>query len=237
MTGAARRIGAMVARTLQREGATVVIHYKDSGDEAKALQAELNAQRQGSCLLLQADLLATAQFPQLISALVEQTGRLDILINNASSFYPTPLGSIQEQQWEDLMGTNLKAPLFLSQAALPYLRQYQGVIINMADVHGLRPLPEFSVYCTAKAGLIMLTQVLARELGPSIRVNGIAPGAILWPERPISEGQRAELLAKTALERMGSPEDIARTVLFLVRDAPYITGQVIAVDGGRLLNH
>lgn len=237
MTGAARRIGAMVARTLQREGATVVIHYKDSGDEAKALQAELNAQRQGSCLLLQADLLATAQFPQLISALVEQTGRLDILINNASSFYPTPLGSIQEQQWEDLMGTNLKAPLFLSQAALPYLRQSQGVIINMADVHGLRPLPEFSVYCTAKAGLIMLTQVLARELGPSIRVNGIAPGAILWPERPISEGQRAELLAKTALERMGSPEDIARTVLFLVRDAPYITGQVIAVDGGRLLNH
>lgn len=237
MTGAARRIGAMVARTLQREGATVVIHYKDSGDEAKALQAELNAQRQGSCLLLQADLLVTAQFPQLISALVEQTGRLDILINNASSFYPTPLGSIQEQQWEDLMGTNLKAPLFLSQAALPYLRQYQGVIINMADVHGLRPLPEFSVYCTAKAGLIMLTQVLARELGPSIRVNGIAPGAILWPERPISEGQRAELLAKTALERMGSPEDIARTVLFLVRDAPYITGQVIAVDGGRLLNH
>ncbi|WP_078922945.1 pteridine reductase [Thiothrix eikelboomii] len=237
MTGAARRIGAMVARTLQREGATVVIHYKDSGDEAKALQAELNAQRQGSCLLLQADLLATAQFPQLISALVEQTGRLDILINNASSFYPTPLGSIQEQQWEDLMGTNLKAPLFLSQAALPYLRQSQGVIINMADVHGLRPLPEFSVYCTAKAGLIMLTQVLARELGPSIRVNGIAPGAILWPERPISEDQRAELLAKTALERMGSPEDIARTVLFLVRDAPYITGQVIAVDGGRLLNH
>ena len=237
VTGAARRIGAMVARTLHAEGATVVIHYKDSDDAAKALQAELNAQRLGSCRLLQADLLATAQFPQLISALVEQTGRLDILINNASSFYPTPLGSLQEQQWEDLIGTNLKAPLFLSQAVLPYLRQSQGVIINMADVHGLRPLPEFSVYCTAKAGLIMLTQVLARELGPSIRVNGIAPGAILWPERPISEEQRTELLAKTALERMGSPEDIARTVLFLVRDAPYITGQVLAVDGGRLLNH
>lgn len=237
VTGAARRIGAMVARTLHAEGATVVIHYKDSDDAAKALQAELSAQRLGSCRLLQADLLATAQFPQLISALVEQTGRLDILINNASSFYPTPLGSIQEQQWEDLIGTNLKAPLFLSQAALPYLRQSQGVIINMADVHGLRPLPEFSVYCTAKAGLIMLTQVLARELGPSIRVNGIAPGAILWPERPLNEEQRTELLAKTALERMGSPEDIARTVLFLVRDAPYITGQVLAVDGGRLLNH
>lgn len=227
----------MIARTLQREGATVVIHYKDSVDEAKALHTELNAQRVDSCLLLQADLLATKNFSKLINSLVEQTDRLDILINNASSFYPTPLGSIQEQQWDDLMGTNLKVPLFLSQAVLPHLQQSKGVIINLADVHGLRPLPEFSVYCTAKAGLIMLTQVLARELGPCIRVNGIAPGAILWPERPIGEDQRTELLAKTALERMGSPEDIARTVLFLVRDAPYITGQVIAVDGGRLLNH
>lgn len=237
ITGASRRIGAMIARTLQREGATVVIHYKDSVDEAKALHAELNAQRVDSCLLLQADLLATKNFSKLINSLVEQTDRLDILINNASSFYPTPLGSIQEQQWDDLMGTNLKVPLFLSQAVLPHLQQSKGVIINLADVHGLRPLPEFSVYCTAKAGLIMLTQVLARELGPCIRVNGIAPGAILWPERPIGEDQRTELLAKTALERMGSPEDIARTVLFLVRDALYITGQVIAVDGGRLLNH
>lgn len=237
ITGAARRIGATVARALHREGATVVLHYKASAIEAKALQAELNALRADSCFLLQADLLATEQFPNLISRLVEQTGRLDVLINNASSFYPTPLGSIQEQQWEDLIGTNLKAPLFLSQAALPYLRQSHGTIINIADVHGLRPLPEFSVYCTAKAGLIMLTQVLARELGPQIRVNGIAPGAILWPERPISEEQRTELLAKTALERMGSPEDIARTVLFLVQDASYMTGQVIAVDGGRLLNH
>lgn len=237
MTGAARRIGATVARALHREGATVVLHYKASAAEAKALQAELNALRVDSCFLLQADLLATEQFPNLISRLVEQTGRLDVLINNASSFYPTPLGSIQEQQWEDLIGTNLKAPLFLSQAALPYLRQSHGTIINIADVHGLRPLPEFSVYCTAKAGLIMLTQVLARELGPQIRVNGIAPGAILWPERPMSEEQRTELLAKTALERLGSPEDIARTVLFLVRDASYMTGQVIAVDGGRLLNH
>lgn len=237
ITGAARRIGATVARALHREGATVVLHYKASAVEAKALQAELNVLRADSCFLLQADLLATKQFPNLISRLVEQTGRLDILINNASSFYPTPLGSIQEQQWEDLIGTNLKVPLFLSQAVLPYLRQSHGTIINIADVHGLRPLPEFSVYCTAKAGLIMLTQVLARELGPQIRVNGIAPGAILWPERPMSEEQRTELLAKTALERMGSPEDIARTVLFLVRDASYMTGQVIAVDGGRLLNH
>ncbi|MFZ1568901.1 MAG: pteridine reductase [Thiolinea sp.] len=237
ITGAARRIGAEVARTLHTEGATVAVHYKNSAGEAQALKAELNALRANSCVLLQADLLEVKQFPQLMSALVEQTGRLDILVNNASSFYPTPLGTLQEQQWDDLMGTNLKAPLFLSQAAAAPLQKNQGVIINLTDVHGIRPLSEFSVYCAAKAGLIMLTQVLARELGPTIRVNGIAPGAILWPEQPMAEDKRAELLAKTALERMGSPEDIAQTVLFLVRDAPYITGQVIAVDGGRLLNH
>lgn len=237
ITGAARRIGAEVARTLHAEGATVVVHYKNSAGEAQALKAELNALRANSCVLLQADLLEVKQFPQLMSALVEQTGRLDILVNNASSFYPTPLGTLQEQQWDDLMGTNLKAPLFLSQTAAAPLQKNQGVIINLTDVHGIRPLSEFSVYCAAKAGLIMLTQVLARELGPTIRVNGIAPGAILWPEQPMAEDKRAELLAKTALERMGSPEDIAQTVLFLVRDAPYITGQVIAVDGGRLLNH
>lgn len=237
ITGAARRIGAEVARTLHVEGATVVVHYKNSAGEAQALKAELNALRANSCVLLQADLLEVKQFPQLMSALVEQTGRLDILVNNASSFYPTPLGTLQEQQWDDLMGTNLKAPLFLSQTAAAPLQKNQGVIINLTDVHGIRPLSEFSVYCAAKAGLIMLTQVLARELGPTIRVNGIAPGAILWPEQPMAEDKRAELLAKTALERMGSPEDIAQTVLFLVRDAPYVTGQVIAVDGGRLLNH
>lgn len=237
ITGAARRIGAVVAQALHAEGATVAIHYKNSELEAKALQAQLNAKRANSCILLQADLRVTASLPALIATLLEQTGQLDILINNASSFYATPLGSIQEQQWDDLLGTNLKAPLFLSQAAQPYLQQQQGVIVNMIDVHGIRPLPEFSVYCAAKAGLLMLTQVLARELGPAIRVNGIAPGAILWPELPATEEKRSDLLAKTALERMGSPEDIARTVLFLVRDAAYITGQVIAVDGGRLLNH
>ena len=237
ITGAARRIGAVVARALHAEGATVVIHYRDSVTEAESLQVELNAQRANSCLLLQADLLATQALPHLITSLVEQTQRLDILVNNASSFYSTPLAGLVEQQWDDLIGTNLKAPLFLIQAARSYLQAQQGVIINLADVHGLRPLPEFSVYCAAKAGLIMLTQVLARELGPSIRVNAIAPGAILWPESDLGEDKRTELLAKTALERMGCPEDIARTVLFLVRDAPYITGQVIAVDGGRLLNH
>ncbi|WP_298607856.1 pteridine reductase [uncultured Thiothrix sp.] len=238
ITGAARRIGAELARCLHAEGATVAIHYRESAFEAEQLQLELNAQRANSCLLLQADLLKTSDLALLVGRLVDQTQRLDILINNASSFYSTPLATMNEQQWDDLMGTNLKAPLFLSQAARPYLQQQKGVIINMTDVHGVRPLAAFSVYCAAKAGLIMLTQVLARELGPQIRVNGIAPGAILWPEHHHSgDAQRTELLAKTALERMGSPEDIAKTVLFLVRDAPYITGQVIAVDGGRLLNH
>ncbi|HMT92606.1 pteridine reductase [uncultured Thiothrix sp.] len=237
ITGAARRIGAELARCLHAEGATVAIHYRESVVEAEQLQLDLNAKRANSCLLLQADLLKTSDLSALVHSLIEQTQRLDILINNASNFYPTPLASINAQQWDDLMGVNLKAPLFLSQAALPYLQQHHGVIINMTDVHGLRPLAEFSVYCAAKAGLIMLTQVLARELGPQIRVNGIAPGAILWPEQAVSTAQGTEILAKTALERMGRPEDIAKTVLFLVRDAPYITGQVIAVDGGRLLNH
>lgn len=237
ITGAARRIGAVLARSLHAEGATLGIHYRDSADEAQALQTELNQIRPNSCHLFQADLLVTTSVPSLVSQLIEQVGRLDILINNASSFYPTPLGSLQEQEWDDLIGTNLKAPLFLIQAALPYLQQQNGVIINMVDIHGLRPLTEFSVYCAAKAGLIMLTQALARELGPSVRVNGIAPGAILWPDKAGIEDKRTELLSKIALERMGCPDDLARTVLFLVRDAPYITGQIIAVDGGRLLNH
>lgn len=239
ITGAARRIGAVLARALHANGATVAIHYKDSESEAQALAADLNAIRAHSCILLQADLLDTANLPKLIEALIQQTGRLDILINNASSYYSTPLGTIQEQQWDELMGTNLKAPLFLIQAAKPYLKA-QSVIINMIDVHGIRPLPEFSVYCAAKAGLLMLTQVLARELAPEVRVNGIAPGVILWPESAstvVEHEQRHEVLAKTALAREGCPEDIAKTVLFLVRDADYITGQVIAVDGGRLLNH
>lgn len=237
ITGAARRIGAELARCLHTEGATVAVHYRESFVEAEHLQLELNAKRANSCLLLQADLLKMSDLSSLVTRLVGQTQRLDILINNASNFYATPLASIDAQQWDDLMGTNLKAPLFLSQAAMPYLQQQNGVIINMTDVHGLRPLAEFSVYCAAKAGLIMLTQALARELGPQIRVNGIAPGAILWPEQAVGADQGTEILAKTALERMGRPEDIAKTVLFLVRDAPYITGQVIAVDGGRLLNH
>ncbi len=237
VTGAARRIGAVIVRTLHAAGATVVVHYRASADEAHALQLELNQLRPDSCFLVQGDLLDVSCLPALVNAVVQQAGRLDILVNNASSFYPTPLGGISVQAWDDLLGTNLKAPLFLSQAALGQLRKNQGVIVNLVDVHGMRPLPEYTVYCVAKAGLLMLTQVLARELGPEVRVNGVAPGAILWPEMDVPEAKRNELLAKTALKRAGEPEDIARAVLFLVQDAPYITGQVMVVDGGRLLNH
>jgi pteridine reductase len=173
----------------------------------------------------------------VIAQTVAQAGKLDVLVNNASSFYPTPMGTLTEQQFDDLMGTNLKAPLFLAQAAMPQLRANHGCIINIVDIHGFRPLKNYPAYCAAKAGLLMLTQSLARELGPEVRVNGVAPGAILWPEMAENHAMHKDLLARTALKREGSPEDIAKTVLFLVRDADYITGQVIPVDGGRMLNH
>jgi pteridine reductase len=237
LTGAARRIGAETARTLHAAGATVVIHYRHSSQDAETLQEELNSIRADSCLLVQGDLLEVATLPALIANVVAQTGRLDVLVNNASSFYPTPLDTLSEQQFDDLIGTNLKAPLFMAQAAAPHLQASQGCIINIVDIHGFRPLKGYVAYCVAKAGLLMLTQALARELGPAVRVNGVAPGAILWPEMSENHAMHADILAKTALHREGSPADIARTVLFLVRDADYITGQVIPVDGGRLLNH
>ncbi|WP_242632875.1 pteridine reductase [Thiothrix fructosivorans] len=237
LTGAARRIGAATARTLHTAGATVVIHYRHSAAEAEILQAELNAARPASCFLVQGDLLDISVMPTLIAQTLEQAGRLDILVNNASSFYPTPLATVTEQQFDDLIGTNLKAPLFMAQAAAPHLQASNGCMINIVDIHGMRPLQGYAAYCIAKAGLLMLTQVLARELGPNVRVNGVAPGAILWPEMTENHAMHTEILAKTALKREGNPDDIARTVLFLVRDADYITGQVIPVDGGRLLNH
>ncbi|QTR52850.1 pteridine reductase [Thiothrix unzii] len=237
LTGAARRIGAVIARTLHAAGATVVIHYRHSAADAQQLQTALNTQRAASCFLVQGDLLAVAQLPSLIAETLALTGRLDVLVNNASSFYPTPIGTLTETQFDDLIGTNLKAPLFLAQAAASQLRANHGCIINIVDIHGFRPLKGYPAYCAAKAGLLMLTQSLARELGPEVRVNGVAPGAILWPEMAENHAMHQDLLAKTALKREGSPEDIARTVLFLVRDADYITGQVIPVDGGRVLNH
>ncbi len=233
ITGGARRVGAAIVRSLHGAGARVLIHHRDSAVDARTLAAELNAARAGSAAIESGDLLDAAVPDRLVAATLHQFGRLDILVNNASTFYPTVVGGITPADWDDLMGTNLKAPLFLSQAAAPSLRAAQGLIINIVDIHALRPLKRHPVYSVAKAGLAMLTRSLARELGPEIRVNGIAPGPVLWPERAVEETLKREIIAKTALKRHGTPEDIARTALFLAADAPYITGQIITVDGGR----
>ncbi len=233
VTGAARRIGAATCRCLQQNGASVVIHYRGSAAEANALCDELNADRLNSALAVQADLTDTAALPELVQTARDWYGQLDVLINNASSFYPTPIGEITEANWDDLIGSNLKAPLFLSQAAMHELRKTHGVIINIVDVHAQRPLRDHPVYGSAKAGLAMLTRSLAKDLAPEIRVNGVSPGAILWPEAELSEQAKESIVRQIPAGRPGSAEDIAGCVLYLVRDASYVTGQIIAVDGGR----
>jgi len=233
ITGGARRVGAEIARTLHAAGANVLIHHRSSAPAATALADEFNRMRPHSAAIFAAHLLNADAPDKLVAATLLEFGRLDILINNASSFYPTPVGQITLPQWDDLVGSNLKAPLFLSQAAAPSLRAQRGLIINMIDIHALRPLKAHPVYSAAKAGLAMLTRSLARELGPEIRVNGIASGPVLWPEGEMDDELKGEIIAKTALKRHGTPQDIARTALFLAKDAPYITGQIIAVDGGR----
>lgn len=235
ITGAAHRLGATTARMLHGEGMNILLHYRHSRDAAEALQTELNDIRPDSIKLLQADLHDSQSLPGLIEEAVNAWDRLDVLINNASSFYPTPIGSVTEAQWDDLIGSNLKAPLFLSQAAAPYLRQHQGCIVSIVDIHAERPLKEFPVYSMAKAGLVMLTKSLACELGPEVRVNAVAPGAILWPEN-LGEKEKEKIISRTFLKRQGAPDDIARAILYLVRDAGYVSGQVITVDGGRSLN-
>ncbi len=233
ITGGARRIGAQIARTLHAAGARILVHYRSSAAAATELGAELNAARAGSAALFAADLQQDGAPEQLIAAAIGHFGRLDVLINNASTFYPTPVGKITRAAWDDLMGSNLRAPLFLAQAAAAHLARQRGLILNVVDIHGLRPLKGYPVYSIAKAGLAMLTRSLARELGPDIRVNGIAPGPVLWAEHDLDDSMKREIIGKTALKRAGGPQDIARTALFLIRDAPYITGQIIAVDGGR----
>lgn len=237
VTGSAKRVGAVLARTLHAEGINIAIHYHASAKEAAALCDELNQQRANSAISIQANLLETPHLPKLIDAVETAFGRLDILVNNASSFYPTPVGEITEKHWEELFGSNLKAPLFLAQAAVPLLKKNQGCIVNIVDIHAQQPLKSHTVYCLAKAGLWMLTKSLAKELGPEIRVNGIAPGAVLWPENKneLSEKISEQIISRTALKRQGSPEDIAQTLVFLTQ-SNYITGQIIAVDGGRTLN-
>ena len=236
ITGAAARIGAEIARSLQAAGMNIVIHYRSSAKQANALCEELNQLRENSAYTLQADLLDTPSLDALVSQTAEVWGGLDVLVNNASSFYPTAVGEITEAHWDDLMGSNLKAPIFLSQAATPFLKTSQGCIINIVDVHGFRPMKAHPVYCAAKAGLAMLTQSLAKELGPEIRVNGVAPGAIMWPSSELDPATQEGILERTALKRQGGPEDIAKAVKFLVMDGDYITGQVIPVDGGRSIN-
>ncbi len=233
VTGAARRVGAAIVRTLHAAGASVVLHYRSSAEEAAALAQELNGVRAGSAAIAQCDLLESSALAQLANTAATAFGGLDILVNNASSFYPTPLGDIDEDDWNDLIGTNLKAPLFLAQAAAASLRERSGLIVNLADIHGVRPMRRHPVYCVAKAGLIMLTKSLARELGPQVRVNAVSPGPVLWPEGGVDAELRDEIIGRTALKRIGSAEDVARAVLFFASEAPFVTGQILAVDGGR----
>lgn len=236
ITGAAKRIGAETARTLHAAGMNIVIHYRSSRQAADELSADLNQLRASSAAVVQADLDDDHAYGTLIEDAVEVWGQLDVLVNNASSFFPTPVGSITLGHWHNLINSNLKAPLFLSQAATPFLKETRGCIINMVDIHAFRPMKAHPVYCAAKAGLAMLTQSLAKELGPEIRVNGIGPGAILWPDNDISESTKQHIIERTALKRHGEPKDIAKAILFLVRDADYITGHIVPVDGGRSLN-
>ena len=246
VTGGARRIGASIVNELHQAGMNVIIHYHRSNRDAELLAEKLNEHRPGSATTVAGDLIEDGQAQAIVDAAGAHWGRLDLLVNNASSFYPTPIGEIDANAWNDLIGTNLKAPCFLAQAAREPLRNSGGAIVNIADIHADRPFHEHTVYCAAKAGLLMLTRSLARELAPEIRVNAVSPGAILWPTEspsnsptdtsPSTEGKTV-VLDNTPLARLGEPRDIARTVLFLMRDAPYITGQNISVDGGRTLGY
>ena len=236
VTGAARRIGAAIARRLHWAGANVVLHYRGAEAEAGRLEAELNAARAASALKVKADLLAPIAPRALVGAALERFGRLDLLINNASTFYPTAVGSIEPGHWEELIGSNLRAALFLAQEAAPQLAKNCGAIVNIADIHAERPLKGYLVYSVAKAGLVALTRALALELAPEVRVNAIAPGAIAWPEDGQFEPrERERIVATTPFARLGSPEEIAGAVHFLAT-APFVTGQVLAVDGGRSLH-
>jgi len=236
ITGAAHRIGAALARGLHQQGMNLVIHYHNSRSAALALQHELNRQREGSVILIQADLTETSKISAIIKQAREAWGRLDVLINNASTFYTTEIGTADERCWNDLIGTNLKAPFFLCQAAAPHLARWQGCIVNIADIHALRPLKGYPIYSIAKAGLVMLTRAMACELGPNVRVNAVAPGAILWPEQELDDVAKQRIISRTFLKRQGSPDDVVRAVIYLIRDADYVSGEIITVDGGRSIN-
>ncbi len=233
ITGGARRIGAATARYLHAQGMCVIIHYNRSARQAKSLQQELCRVRSASALIIQADLANIPGLEEMLRAAVDQSGRLDGLINNASAFFATPLASCVERQWDELMDVNLKAPWFLSRAAAPFLARTKGAIINITDIYAQHPLPGYAAYCASKAGLMSITRSLAQELGPNVRVNAIAPGAILWPEHNDDRDARRQLIARTPLKRIGDPRDIAKTAHFLISHADFITGEIISVDGGR----
>jgi pteridine reductase len=236
ITGAGRRVGAVIARTLHADGYDLALHYRRSSDEARELAGELEQQRADSTLLLQVELADLSALPAMIGKLLAHYGRLDALVNNASAFFPTPLGSATAQQWNELFASNAQAPFFLSQAAIPALREAHGGIVNLIDIYAERPLAEYTVYCMAKAAHAAMTRSLALELGPDIRVNGVAPGAVMWPGDGKPYDDQQAMLARTPLQRAGAPGDVAGAVLWLLRDAPFVTGQIIRVDGGRTLS-
>lgn len=236
ITGGAKRVGAQCVRYLHAQGHNILLHYRSSAIEAKGLADELNHERDDSVRLVQADLADSEALKDLVDVASHAWGGVDVLINNASAFYATEFGSVSEGQWDELLGSNLKAPFFLVQALAPVLKKKNGCVVNIVDIHAERGLPGFSVYSIAKAGLVALTKILAKELAPEIRINAVAPGAILWPDQgEMNEQQKQEIAAKVALQRVGTPEDIARAIAFLIADAAYVTGQVITVDGGRTL--
>lgn len=238
ITGGAKRVGAAICRLLHAGGANLMIHYRQSAHEARALQAELNLKRPNSAAIIQGDLLNMSVLPKLIKETITHFGKLDVLINNASSYYATELGDIGDDQWQDLIGSNLKAPLFLSQAAASELAKTKGCIVNITDMHVERPKKGYIVYSVAKAGLVTLTRSLAHEMAPDVRVNAVAPGPVMWPEDnpQFDEVYRKRVISQTLLKRIGEGDDVAKAVRFLIQDAPFMTGQVIAVDGGRSLN-
>jgi pteridine reductase len=236
ITGAAQRIGACIAETLHLRGCDVFLHYHSSGGSVEELANKLNAMRPQSAITVQADLGKTEEINRLAGQVQAHTGQLDLLVNNASRFFPTTVGTTTMAQWDELMDSNLRGPYFLTQALLPQLATAGGSVLNLLDVHAVRPMSGHAVYCMAKAGLQMMTLAMAKDLGPQIRVNGVAPGAILWPEQDSTSEDQQKILNKTVMGRAGKPEDIASAVAYLGLDAPYVTGQVLAVDGGRSLN-
>lgn len=233
ITGSAKRVGAAIARQLHADGYDLALHYRNSEAQMRALVAELEALRPDSVLSIQADLSDFDRLAEIVAQSVGRFGRLDALVNNASAYYATPIGKTTPQQWDELFASNARAPFFLAQAAAPHLRASRGAIVSLADIYAERPLHGHTVYCMAKAALVMMTKALARELGPEVRVNAVAPGNVLWSENPVKAETLDVLRDRTALQRQGSPEDIVSAVRWLLTGNSYITGQVVAIDGGR----